>query len=690
MSIHTRAARALLPLFLCAPLAAQGDDCSSAIPILGVGIFPFDTTGATTGGPNEPICFEAGSDVIEADIWFAWTAPTTDVYFAFTCGQTSVDTRLSVLSTPCGAAAIACDDDACGLQSQVSWNATAGTTYLIRLGNYPSALPGTGTFTIMAGGGFTAPAYRVSIDSHGPTIGAPDSAAAIKITAGDVLGSATGTLGLGPLATPNIDISAGPLGLNLATYPACAADPVPGALCPIEVDALSYGSDGALEQLAIDCGRIGLSVDEFAVGVADAYVPSLRSEGAVGALEASADCFLPRDLAAPPLAPAPGRNVGHVDGDGLLSTSGVTYPGIGLVEPDAPGAPPDPGDNVDALLFGVGASFPVYYSLDASYVDPATGAALNGSAAANGFLPGDVLVTPSAGGTPAVWATAAQLGLTATDDLDALALAESGDGIYKPSLVPHDWVGAAADRPDMLLFSLRRGSPTLGMIDSLFGLPIVEGDILTTPVVGGLSAFPGIYIAAENLGLVTDRSGATASDDLDGLYIRTDETLMIDCNGNGCEDALDISSGKSLDENDNGTPDECEKDLGLGYCQSTPNSTGFAALISAYGSTSVGANDLLLVGQPVPNQFGIFFYGASQGFAPLGNGILCIQAPLARLTPVLASGGVLIHALDNTSSQPGFAITPGSTWNFQGWFRDTAAGGSGFNLTDGLELTFTP
>ena len=39
---------------------------------------------------------------------------------------------------------------------------------------------------------------------------------------------------------------------------------------------------------------------------------------------------------------------------------------------------------------------------------------------------------------------------------------------------------------------------------------------------------------------------------------------------------------------------------------------------------------------------------------------------------------------------PATQITAGSTWNFQNWFRDPAAGGAFFNLSDGLEITFTP
>jgi hypothetical protein len=35
-------------------------------------------------------------------------------------------------------------------------------------------------------------------------------------------------------------------------------------------------------------------------------------------------------------------------------------------------------------------------------------------------------------------------------------------------------------------------------------------------------------------------------------------------------------------------------------------------------------------------------------------------------------------------------FTPGATLHFQAWFRDPSAGMTGFNLSDGLELTLAP
>ncbi len=136
--------------------------------------------------------------------------------------------------------------------------------------------------------------------------------------------------------------------------------------------------------------------------------------------------------------------------------------------------------------------------------------------------------------------------------------------------------------------------------------------------------------------------------------------------------------------------------IGTNYCTSTPNSTGLPALISATGSASVAANDLILRAQPVPaQQNGVFFYGLVQVQVPFGNGFLCIGAGgtgIARLT-IENSGpaGVLEHELDNTMpTTAATQITAGSTWFFQAWFRDPAAGGALFDLSDGLSVVFGP
>lgn len=132
--------------------------------------------------------------------------------------------------------------------------------------------------------------------------------------------------------------------------------------------------------------------------------------------------------------------------------------------------------------------------------------------------------------------------------------------------------------------------------------------------------------------------------------------------------------------------------VGTSYCVATPNSTGFSAVMDASGSNRVSANDLILSAAPVPaTQPGLFYYGAMQVQTPFGNGFQCVGgAALGRLPVVQASAsGVLAEAVDNTMPPTGqTVITPGSTWNFQAWFRDPAAGGAMFDLSNAYSVTF--
>ncbi len=136
-----------------------------------------------------------------------------------------------------------------------------------------------------------------------------------------------------------------------------------------------------------------------------------------------------------------------------------------------------------------------------------------------------------------------------------------------------------------------------------------------------------------------------------------------------------------------------EPDLATNFCISTQNSSGGAAKIGASGSSSLAANDLVLFAGPVPtNVPGIFFFGPDVAQVPFGDGFRCVGANgLRRLAPVVASNntGLMSLAVDNQQSPLFPLFSPGSSYAFQGWFRDLAAGGSGFNLTDGTGVLMT-
>lgn len=131
------------------------------------------------------------------------------------------------------------------------------------------------------------------------------------------------------------------------------------------------------------------------------------------------------------------------------------------------------------------------------------------------------------------------------------------------------------------------------------------------------------------------------------------------------------------------------------YCVSSPNSTGFGATIGASGTTSLASNDLVLTVDTCPaGKPGLFFFGPDQVSTPLGNGIRCVGGSTTRLGVQITDPlGTVQHALDLNSTafqSNGSAIVAGSSRNFQFWYRDPAGNGAGFNLSDGLAVTFCP
>jgi hypothetical protein len=232
------------------------------------------------------------------------------------------------------------------------------------------------------------------------------------------------------------------------------------------------------------------------------------------------------------------------------------------------------------------------------------------------------------------------------------------------------------------------------------------------PVAGGLSPFPGIFIAAENLGLATLRSGTAAlfGDDLDALD--ADALTEFDCNGNGVEDSVDIATGASSDTNLNGIPDECEDDVAT-ICRcpalSAPcdnpdpsagctNSTGFGGLLSASGTTSVSADNLVLTASNLPTaKIGLMYMGTQPAFAPFADGLRCVGGQTYRYSAQSSGSagsfarGPGLAALSCSSFPSAGCITAGTTWRFQAWHRDPDGPcGTGSNVTNGLAVTFVP
>lgn len=573
-----------------------------------------------------------------------------------------------------------------------------------------------------------------SVDWRSRSLAQPASnAAGAPITEGDILAPAPGAPALGPLGNASIRRLGSEL--LLQNFTSCQGHQ-PLTPCGIEVDALSSGQDDVavpgVPTNDADRRRYWFSVDEWATGrlpVASPPRPQVITEGNNPAQvwDACADVFCDVNVPPgplPPLAALP-NNVGTIDGNGLASASGASYFGVGLREPNNPAL--HDGDNLDALEIGpeiLSASASIYFSLDAAFPDQLNSTLNSGSAALNGFRGADVVRVRLNTGLPlSLYASATSLGLDlaggpGSDDLDALCLRDNGDGVFQPSQTPYDWIGGTRD---MLLFSVRRGSAVINQPDSIFGVPIQPGDILTAPLptaLGGLSPFPGIFMAAENLGLRTARGSTTVSgDDLDALDIT--KKPCFDCNENGVEDAVDIATGASSDNNHNGIPDECEdKVVEVCKCNADApapcgntyatggcaNSTGVGAIletnIAGGGSVGVAADNLTFTTiQMRPNISAVMYMGpANKPAAPFDDGVRCIaNTPTFRyaIKNSRAAGTVVygpgLVATSAVRFGPAGTITAGSTWYFQTWYRDPGGPcGQNANLSNVVRVTYEP
>lgn len=135
-----------------ATVCPSGNDlCASALGLCdGLGI-----VGTTVGAQTDGTASCATNSV---DVWYFYTPATSATIVIDTC-TASFDTVLSIFTGNCGSQVqVQCNDDSnngtCGtgnnLHSRISFAATAGVRYLVRVSGYQGA---TGTFTVKATGG---------------------------------------------------------------------------------------------------------------------------------------------------------------------------------------------------------------------------------------------------------------------------------------------------------------------------------------------------------------------------------------------------------------------------------------------------------------------------------------------------------------------------------------------------------
>ncbi len=136
-------------------------------------------------------------------------------------------------------------------------------------------------------------------------------------------------------------------------------------------------------------------------------------------------------------------------------------------------------------------------------------------------------------------------------------------------------------------------------------------------------------------------------------------------------------------------------EVGSNYCVAAANSVSpmgtriraTATRTPCVDGPSEAANDMTLFAYPVPDaQPGRFLYGFTQLQIPFGEGFRCVSMP-TRLGVVYPQAGTSQYDLDlSAPAQDEMPILAGQTLYLQFWYRDPAGGGSGFNLSDALEV----
>ncbi len=139
--------------------APENDECTGAIELFD-GVTGITNFNATTGAPQPPAdqCTFFGSATVNNDVWYSYT-PTcggtvTMSFCAAEGGSATFDTKLAVWTGPdCdNLEIVACNDDTCGLQSQVTFEAVCGQGYYIQFGAFSAVGSGSGNLSISCNG----------------------------------------------------------------------------------------------------------------------------------------------------------------------------------------------------------------------------------------------------------------------------------------------------------------------------------------------------------------------------------------------------------------------------------------------------------------------------------------------------------------------------------------------------------
>ncbi len=125
------------------------------------------------------------------------------------------------------------------------------------------------------------------------------------------------------------------------------------------------------------------------------------------------------------------------------------------------------------------------------------------------------------------------------------------------------------------------------------------------------------------------------------------------------------------------------------------NDTGQGAVLSASGSASIAANDLVLSAEFLTPGPGLFFQGNnavnSGNGNPFGDGLRCAGGGVRRLEVQFANSGNGFAVSSTSSISGGGIVSPGDTKRYQYWYRDSGSSPCStlFNLSNGYEISWS-
>lgn len=150
-----------------------------------------------------------------------------------------------------------------------------------------------------------------------------------------------------------------------------------------------------------------------------------------------------------------------------------------------------------------------------------------------------------------------------------------------------------------------------------------------------------------------------------------------------------------------GTVSACPCGNGGGPGEGCRNSFGTGAELDGAGNAHVGNDTVVLHVQGLPTAaLVVFFQGTTQnnnGFGDIfGDGLRCADGNVTRLAPRTASAGQVSYGFgipgDPSISVKGMLPASGGTFQYQAWYRNTAAfcTPEGLNLSNGLTISWLP